>query len=242
MNIRKYLPLAVFFIWLITLAWLLRDDNFQFFLRPSFKGLVTAGFVFSLILCIGLIVHILQSKHTGPERHSYLNGLILLLPVMFIFPAGQNTLGEYAMQKRSMAASAVQKEKNITSDDVFLNPSTQTATDQGKDISITTLIQKFDQFDGKQVSIQGLFARTISGHDELSAVFRYLITCCAADAQPVGVFISSGVTQGLENNQWVRVKGEVELRKMDGFDVIFMDTDDVHPLEIPDKKDVYIYN
>lgn len=242
MNIRKYLPLAVFLIWLVTLAWLLWDDHFQLFLKPSFKSLVTAGILFSLLLCIGLVVHLFQSKHTGPVKHSWLNGLILLLPVIFIFPAGENTLGEYAMQKRSMAASAVQKQQKITSDQETLNPSTETATDQDKDISITALIQKFDRFDGKQVSIQGLFAKTISGHDELSAVFRYLITCCAADAQPVGVFISRGTTEGLEDNQWVRAKGKVELRKMDGFDVIFMDADNVEPIEIPDKKSVYLYN
>lgn len=242
MNIRKYLPLTVFLIWLITLSWLLWDDNFQLFLKPSFKGLVTAGFVFSLFLCIGLVTHLFQSQYTDTAKHSWLNGLILLLPVMFIFPAGENTLGEYAMQKRSMAASAVQKKQTKTSDQGSLHPSIETATDPDKDISITALVRGFDRFDGKQVSIQGLFAKTVSGHDELSAVFRYLITCCAADAQPVGVFISSRAEEGIENNQWVRVKGTVELRKMDGFDVIFMDIKNLLLLEMPDKKAIYLYN
>jgi len=242
MNIRKYLPLAVFLIWLATLSWLLHDDNFQLFLKPAFKGLVSAGVMFSLVLCAGLVVHLFQPDHTGTVEHSWLNGLILLLPVMFIFPAAQNTLGEYAMQKRSMAASAVQREQPTTSNPGSLYPATDTAPGQDKDISITTLVRKFDWFDGKQVSIQGLFAKTVSGHDELSAVFRYLITCCVADAQPVGVFISSRTGAGLENNQWVRVKGRVELRKMDGFDVIFMDADDLQPIEIPNKKSVYLYN
>lgn len=247
MNIRKFLPLTAFSIWMITFSWLLWDDNFQFFLKPSFKGLVIAGLVFSVSLWIGLAVHMFSSKHPGTVKHSWINGLILVLPVLFIFPAGQNTLGEYAMQKRSMAGSAVQREERATSDQVASDPSTaiqahDTEAGQDKDISISTLIREFDRFDGKRVSIQGLFAKNVSGHDELSAVFRYLITCCVADAMPVGVFVSSGAAAGIENNQWVRAEGKVELRKMDGFDVIFMDADNLHPLEIPDKRAVYIYN
>lgn len=242
MSIRKYLPLFVFSIWLMTLSWLLWEDNLQLFLKPSFKGLVTAAFMFSLLLCVGLVAHLFQSKDTGTGKHSWLNGLILLLPVLFIFQAGQGTLGEYAMQKRSMAASAIQKNQILNSDENQLNSSIEKEANPDKDISITTLIRKFDQFDGKQVSIQGLFAKTVSGHEELSAVFRYLITCCAADAQPVGVFISSGVGKGFENNQWVRVKGQVEIRKMDEFDVIFMNADTLEPLNVPDKKSIYLYN
>ncbi len=232
---------------MVTFSWLLWDDNFQFFLKPSFKILVIAGLVFSVSLWGGLAVHLFQSKHTGTVKHSWINGLILVLPVLFIFPAGQNTLGEYAMQKRSMAGSAVQKAERATSDQVPSNPLTaipayDTEAGQDNDISISTLIREFDRFGGKQVSIQGLFARNVSGHDELSAVFRYLITCCVADAMPVGVFVSSGAAEGIENNQWVRAEGKVELRKMDGFDVIFMDAANLQSLELPDKKAVYLYN
>ena len=246
---KKFLPLFVFFVWMLALVWLFLDNNFQHFLKPSFKGLVAASLVISFILFAGLATHIIQSDKGTGHKYSWLNGLILLIPVVFIFFGGQNTLGEYAMQKRSLAASVVQEkskaeEKSPLEEIKPLNTIEQEAQesfDPDKDISISTLVREFDRFDGKQVSIQGLYATTISGHEELSAVFRYLVTCCVADAQPVGVFVSSDAAPQIKNNQWVRAVGQVELRKMDGFDVIFMDAKNLEPLEQPDKKAVYIY-
>ncbi len=249
---KKYLPLFVFFVWMAALVLLLLDNNFQLFLKPSFKGLVAASLVISFLLFIGLACHIIQSNNATDHKYSWLNGIILLIPVLFMFFGGQNTLGEYAMQKRSLAASVVREkspaaEKSPVEKEISLKIVTPEReeknknADSNKDISISTLIREFDRFDGRQVSIQGLYATTVSSHDELSAVFRYLVTCCVADAQPVGVFVSSDIGSHIKNNQWVRAAGQVELRNMDGFDVIFMDAKILQPIEQPDKKAVYLY-
>ncbi len=38
---------------------------------------------------------------------------------------------------------------------------------QNKVIAISSLVRQFNQYDGKQVRIEGLYAETIAGHDEL---------------------------------------------------------------------------
>ncbi|MCG8617529.1 MAG: hypothetical protein MI802_15025 [Desulfobacterales bacterium] len=73
-------------------------------------------------------------------------------------------------------------------------------------------------------------------------MFRFAITCCAADAQPVGVFIPRPKTEILKANDWVRVSGKVAMRQMDGYDIIYMDLENIEAAEKPDKNAAYIFN
>ncbi|MCG8684172.1 MAG: TIGR03943 family protein [Desulfobacterales bacterium] len=233
MAVRSYLPLLVMAAWSGALVWLLLDDNYQLFLKPTFKGLITASLIICTILCISLVKDILSRDQQ--VKPSLIKGLILLLPIGFIFMAGENTLGEYTLRKRSLAAPVLQKDDKII-------PQTITTTEGKQNISISTLIRQYDQFNGKTVQVEGLFAKTVVEHDELSAVFRYFITCCAADAQPVGVFMDSNPDLAIDNNDWVKVSGKVRKVILDGYEVIFMDVDAIEAAEKPGKNAAYIFN
>ncbi len=112
--------------------------------------------------------------------------------------------------------------------------------DLNKVISISSLVRQFDQYDGKQVRIEGLYSDTIEGHDDLSAVFRYFVSCCTIDAQPVGVFMSRSPDAGFKNNDWVRISGRVKKTRMDGYEVIFMELDKMEAAVKPGKDAAYI--
>lgn len=61
---------------------------------------------------------------------------------------------------------------------------------------------------GKPVSVTGLVV-----HDPASTpkgyfmVIRYLVTCCIADARPVGLIVKDSSNGALKDNQWVTVSG-----------------------------------
>ena len=230
MAVKRYMPLAALVIWSAILAWLIMDGNYQLFLTPSFKGLILTSLVIAPALAAGLVF-------TGLPRQnlSWLKGLILILPVGFILMAGDNTLGEYALRKRGMAPPDLGGTESTPAD-----PSD--VTDADGNISISQLVMQFERFEGQQVQIEGLFADRVAEHDELSAVYRYLITCCAADAQPVGVFMDHNPELDLKNNDWVRVSGRVNQKTLDGYQVIFMAVDEIKGVEKPDKNAAYIFN
>lgn len=229
MAVKRYMPLAALTVWSAILAWLIMDGNYQQFLTPSFKGLILTSLVIAPALAAGLVF-------TGLPRQnlSWLKGLILILPVGFILLAGDNTLGEYALRKRGLAPPDLGGTESAPADPADV-------TDADGNISISQLVMQFERFEGQQVQIEGLFADQVAEHDELSAVYRYLITCCAADAQPVGVFIDYNPELDLKNNDWVRVSGRVNQKTLDGYQVIFMAVDEIKGVEKPDKNAAYIY-
>lgn len=235
MVIKRFLPALVLSAWFGTMAWLVRDDGFQVFLKPDFKWLVIAGMVISLVLVAGLLSS--GISQIPVQKQAWIKGLILLLPIGFIFSAGESTLGEYALSKRVMVAP----QKKSSGPATEISPGTADTISDPSMVSISSLIREFEKYDGKAVQVEGMFAQAIYGHDELSAVFRYFITCCAADAQPVGVFIPRPKNAALENNDWVRVSGKVDMRQMDGYDIIYMAVDTINAAKKPGKNAAYIF-
>lgn len=96
-------------------------------------------------------------------------------------------------------------------------------------------------YEGQHISLEGLFSRTVVGHDELSAVFRYLITCCAADAMPVGVFTDRQDIEGITDDTWVRITGRVSKTRLDGFDILMIQEAVIEKRDRPSKDAAYIF-
>ena len=241
------LPFLTMTAWGLTLAWLLGDERFQLFLAPKFKVLIYAGAALSLAFALGA-----AAQPGRKQRDHLLKGLFLLLPVLFIFSAGDTTLGNFALSKRGVSPVQTEASPSVSPGESS-QPGTDPAFPQTGDksaasndtspslISISRLVRESQHFEGKRVSLEGLFSQTVVGHDELSAVFRYLITCCAADAMPVGVFTDRQNIQGITDDTWVRITGTVHRTRLDGFDILVIKEAVIEKRERPSKNAVYIF-
>jgi uncharacterized repeat protein (TIGR03943 family) len=66
------------------------------------------------------------------------------------------------------------------------------------------------EFEGKQVELTGQFVPLTTGNpkgDRFQAI-RMFITCCAADAKPVGVTIQYPKPLNLSEMSWVKITGK----------------------------------
>lgn len=226
-------PFFVMFFWCSVLSWLLYDANYQLFLAPKFGVLVCISLGLSFFYCLSFAA----SKALKGEN-LFAKGLILLLPVLFILSAGQNTLGNFALSKRSLAPLKTGLSQTVSPD---MTPSEKSNPDELMLVSIPQLLRNWDAYKDKRVIVEGLISNNVEGHDDLSAVFRYFITCCAADAIPVGLFIAREKENGPKNNDWVRVSGKVQMKKVDGYDSIFMDVEQLEKKQMPSKNAAYVY-
>ena len=82
----------------MTLGWLSHDNQYQLFLAPKFGFLIYISMAFFLIFALGMAR---VKVRTGIDH--CIKGMILLLPVLFIFSVGENTLGNFALSKRTGA-------------------------------------------------------------------------------------------------------------------------------------------
>ncbi len=240
MNTRethsRILPPAIMAAWIGVFIYLLINGQYLLFLKPDFVFLILGGLAVTSLYLWGFI-----GKTLPIDKDHTVKGLFLLLPILFIFSAGENSLGSYTLSKRPMLHPETGLDRPFSSTPDTARPAAPPQTKSGL-IPITRLIREWDAFEGKSVSIEGLFTGNVAGQDGLGAVFRYYVTCCAADAQPVGVFLKKTPDLDFEDNAWVRVTGTVNIMEREGFQVIFMDLEKIEPREKPSKNAAYLYN
>ncbi len=222
--------------WAATLGYLIYDDNYQFFLAPKFGFLIAAGLVLSLIYAVSL-------AGTGINKNAdhIIKGLTLVLPILFICSAGGSTLGNFALSKRTVTPIETKAPETQPSVSQISTESPATADGDFPLVPFSDLIRKWENYEGRRIRVEGMFANTVSGKDTFAVVFRYFISCCVADAMPVGVFMAGQKDSGIKDNEWVIAGGRVQYRKIDGYDVIFMKVESLEKKKKPSKNAVYIY-
>lgn len=92
---------------------------------------------------------------------------------------------------------------------------------------------------GQSVDITGFVYREPDHSDGRFIVARFMITCCVADAQAIGLEVHSpdGITPPVDS--WVRVKGQVEMFPGEPFVRPVVEADEV--MIIPEPQQPYLY-
>ncbi len=78
-------------------------------------------------------------------------------------------------------------------------------------ISIVTTYPEF--FIGKPIELEGFILEDDVHSKNHTVITRFLVTHCVADAHATGLVIESGDSLGIQENTWIRVKGELNVRK-----------------------------
>lgn len=81
---------------------------------------------------------------------------------------------------------------------------------EGQALTLLELYQNADRLEGKRVCFLGMVSRNPEAtklyDDQARLVFRFLISCCTADAQALSVVVREGL-QDEPDNTWLRVSG-----------------------------------
>ena len=203
------------------------------FIKPEFGFLIYTG----LFICAAFFISGLFSPSIRLKDIDIINGLIILMPVVFIFLSGSQTLSSYALTKRTLMSPNTGPAESVTAS----GRSGAKESEGPMDVTLSQLLRKWPSYNGKHISIQGLLHRSLVDNEDYALVFKYLITCCAADAIPVGVFIDKPRTEGFSDDDWVNVTGVVNLGKLYGQDIVVMALESIEKIEKPSKNAAYLF-
>ncbi len=233
---------AVLLIWTATSGFLLLDDRYLLFLSPRFGILIWISLI---VLCL-YTISLFPSQQIRPVKYTLIKGAILLMPILFIFSDGERTLGGYALSKRPLTSpNPLQSGKSRKPEANPVLPGTAGPAEEKREedtgLSILKLIREWDTRRGTRVTIEGVYFEPEAKEGKSAVVFRYLVSCCAADAQPLGVVIPRDATGRITDHDWVRITGVVEESMLNEDRVIFMTPEQIGKKEMPSKSAVYIY-
>ena len=211
-------------VWIGLLLILIPGSHYKLFLRPVF-GLLLLG---SLVVLTALLV----ALRNGPDRCAAAGGpapwmrfAVVSLPLVFLILTRWEPLGSYAFEMRFF-------------EDNSLNASQEDGT-AGEALPFEEVTMKLIWTDfldhvGHRIATEGMVFRDPELPEGYFRIFRFWITCCAADARPVWAVVQHPGTTLPESDTWVRVEGRLVKRTIGGRSVRFIPADLVEAIPAPD--------
>lgn len=233
----------LFFAWFNELSELLVNRRYTAFLRPEFGYVLGLG---TLIIIGFLLVGFGEerSHHFGVRQALYT--LILLLPLLYLRNARDVSLDTYAFEKRSLVlASFPSPEESEAVDQAPSAPAQKTreAHRRGpiaQKVNILELGNAPDAYKGKRVKLVGMLHKNDSWvkkefGDDTRVVFRFIVTCCVADAYPGLVLVQGDDLAGFTEGTWVEVEGTFRVLRKEGHRAMILEKSKIQRTKEPDE-------
>lgn len=228
-HFKQWLLPAVFAIWTGFLIYLLTSRTYLEFLRPEFGLLLTVALFIALRF---MFTAMSQSVRARINLSDVFRMLVLLVPIMYSMVMPDAMLGSQVYKKRFVGTPnrpmARQNQFRHPSqwEEKYLGKKAPQAESQNaqketsKEQTITEIFRNSDLYIGKRVVVTGMIMRDEEFQNYFgtldTVVYRFLITCCAADARPLTIVLDLDQKRTFAKDQWAQVSGTFEFRQING--------------------------
>lgn len=247
--IRTRFNAIVFLLWGMLFFYLAQTGNHKVFLRPQFSWLLYFGAVMLLILGIADIE---RKRRASANLAAIIKGTVILMPIVFVLYAKDAKLDDYAFRAKSNSfGSTTTREQKAKNDDAaaFKNTPREKSRYKNRDSIVKADLLQFSQaisagkkspggYSGKIIETEGKVYRTNDFGKNSFVIFRFVITCCAADAQVYHAVVKDS-KQIPPSNEWVRVTGRYSLKQSKFGPMSFIEEPEIEVIAPPD--DEYLY-
>ena len=216
--LTRLLQAAIMAVWAVFFLWLFAVDQptLARLLHPRLWWLVLGGAMVLIILC-GLALSRLRIPPAKPLRWTWPTYLALLVPLCYFWPMQAARFNSQTFFDRATSPiEATIAEEDEEANQIGPSP-TDTSTNDTAPIeaSFSQIVQDPQQFAGRKVEV---LCQTLTDPrlpEDQFICYRFRITCCAADAQPVFVFVNRQGFPTPAKDAWVRVQGKLSTHRVD---------------------------
>jgi uncharacterized repeat protein (TIGR03943 family) len=196
-----------------------------------------------VILLVFIVSGIVEMTDQRLRLDDIARGGILLLPLMALWMAYGKPLGSYAYIKKTIsvqrpaAGMTLEGGRNTAAGKPSAQPELRGKSEPPAQpelrrnnapaplhVTILDLMQRPQEYPGKLIATEGMamrhetFSRDANSKPEAELpgsfiLFRFVIVCCVADSQPLGLIVESAKAESVVDNDWYRVTGRFSLNK-----------------------------
>ena len=235
LKVTQRLPALVYFAWAYALLFLLDGYRYAYYLQPKFWFIIAIGLVITIFYHLSSLLR----AHPHPMTAAALIGQwsrasVLLLPLVFLLFTYGQSLGAHAYEKRALSAapqlSAEGVELALPLEDGHLK----------SDPDLLELLLNEEAYDGATISTIGKVYWRPDAPENSFQLYRFIIVCCAADAQPAGLLVRGGPNKALADDDWVRVSGVFHRITVEDRQEWCLDATTIEAVETPAPRDQYL--
>jgi uncharacterized repeat protein (TIGR03943 family) len=209
------LGLATLAAWLGIILWLLIEGRYTLYLMPRLGPLLVLALV---VLAVCLLAKLVLRRTHGHARNridTWVKPGILLLPLLFLAINHGESLGAFAFDKRRVMELSPRGGLDSTT-----LPQRPVGIDGRDDVILETDLLSLHwnhvQFLGAKVRVLARVARDERLPDGRFILFRFVVLCCVADAQPLAMLADIEGTEIPPEDAWVQATGYVETVEVEG--------------------------
>ena len=233
--IVEWLRPVLFGVWSAVLLYVLITQRYTVFLRPAFGWLLALAHFISMGFMIAALP---VERPINLDTSGVLRIAVLLVPILYLISLPTDMLNSHVFTNRFVGTPEV----TVTRAGKPATPTSRRPV-ADRELTILDLLLNAKQYDGRRVVFKGMMLhdealkKYFNGRD--TAVYRFLITCCAADALPLAVAVDSDQPQKMANDQWVRVEGIFHLLPIGNDAIQVVEDAAVFPVDAPDVPYLY---
>ena len=244
---KKLIPI-ICIIYSLLLIFMLVTNKLSNFLAPNMH-------IYFYLSILPLFVIGVVTLTKTPHIKFRITDLILLLPIVMLILSGDGTLtSSFAKSRISNTQNKVKTEEKIKTEDKkedngpdieydFKNVDFDVvdSTYQGLSNYLTYTSGARETYAGKTIRVTGFIIKDeVYLRDDLVAIGRMAITCCAADAEFAGFMANIDETKVKENG-WYTIEGVLKKDKDgEGYDILSIEVINIKKAKAPKEKYVYM--
>ncbi len=210
-------------------------------IHPNYFGLtIAAGFVLLIIAFLSFLKLLRHSGARGAHQTYFppgiLSGILLLAALVGLVMTPKPFASQTAIQRGLQDANVVTRVRPQAFR-VGQSPATRTLVDWVRTLDV---YPEPDAYAGQPVSADGFVVYTPNLSDRYFTLTRFVITCCAADAYPIGLPVKLiGSRTSVPSDRWFNVKGKIITETLNGKRQVVIQASSMQP--IPEPSNPYSY-
>lgn len=235
---RRYLPPLVFLGWWEMFIRLLGGGTYQNYLHPKLGWLILLGWTITGLFVVGLLTALL-ARRKGVVPRSTAEALVLVLPLFYVLIGTDTGLRSGALSGRVLW--------NVFEGLPPVSAPALPAGGHGSPATEMNLLQVSNMASGKTsptpcVATSGMYYRDHKAPGGAFVLFRYVLSCCAADAQPVIIPVRTQIREEFTNDTWVGVEGAVSIfTNARGVAIPLIEATRTQCIPVPPRNEQYLY-
>jgi len=214
-------------------------NTILYYINDRFVGLTLLAAAGFLVLAVGIWFATDSADGAGQAlalgRVSWGGLLLVSLPVLLGVIVTPRPLGAAALSNREVSL------ESLTS--VALQE--RTAVLRASERTVLDWLIEFQRADnpadlsGQEAQVIGFVYRDSRFTDDTFMAGRFIVSCCVADADPIGLIVQSADAGQFAEDQWLEIRGAFQMGTFDGQETPLLIATEINPVDPPAQPYLY---
>jgi uncharacterized repeat protein (TIGR03943 family) len=243
-QISFFAPAAVMSAWATVMLHTIASGHINRLLSPMFRNYVLTAAILLVVLSALYVLLYQPSSETAPalaptgRLRQFGRWLVLLVPLVAASILSPSALSSTTLNNRSSTAGVTAMPSWNAESQAKAKEALAADPNQPVPVEVTDLItlsrspEQIAAFEGRKVRTVGLF---VAQPGSAPKVVRWIMWCCAADAQPASVELGGNTSGGWKDTQWLEIVGTAHFPSTLGHVVPRIEVESITPTQEPDE-------